>query len=322
MSRVVIAGRWDGGVPALPTGEALDAIRRGVLVGASDPGVVTVPFGTGPTFDEAVAALGSQASFVRVPTDASSSREAGEHVADSLRSGAAVIVEGGHNSSPDCGVGFLEGLLGAPAIDPRQPEALADALTRAQSVVAEAGADLVCAASTARPLLGLDSVLAVAPDLEPIEAQDTALTAALTQAFAHRPLGRRQLLDGADVHPARQRGSGAGGGVGAVIAAIGGRIVSTGDVLSQLLRLADVVSGVDLVIVAEPELSSPLLAESTLDCVTRAASTHALPVVAITHRSSLSHFEKAEWGLHGVFETEGSVTLEDAGRRVARTWLR
>ena len=322
MSRVVIAGRWDGGVPALPTGEAIDAIRRGVLAGASDTGVVTVPFGTGPTFDEAVAALGSQASFVRVPTDASSSREAGERVADSLRSGAAVIVEGGHNSSPDCGVGFLEGLLGVPGLDPRQPEALADALTRAQSVVTEAGADLVCAASTARPLLGLDSVLAVAPDLEPIEAQDTALTAALTQAFAHRPLGRRQLLDGADVHPARQRGSGAGGGVGAVIAAIGGRIVSTGDVLSQLLRLADVVSGVDLVIVAEPELASPLLAESTLDCVTRAAATHALPVVAITHRSSLSHFEKAEWGLHGVFETEGSVTLEDAGRRVARTWLR
>ena len=182
--------------------------------------------------------------------------------------------------------------------------------------------DLVCAASTARPLLGLDSVLAVAPDLEPIEDQDTALTAALTQAFAHRPLGRHQLLDGVDVHPARQRGSGAGGGVGAVIAAIGGRIVSTGDVLSQLLRLDDLVSGADLVIVAEPELSSPLLAESTLDCITRAAATHALPVVAITHRSSLSHFEKAEWGLHGVFETEGSVTLEDAGRRVARTWLR
>ena len=322
MKRVVVAGRWDGGVPASPTGEALDAIRRGVVAGAPEPTVLTVPFGTGPTFDEAVAALDSPASFVRVPTDASSSREAGERVADSLRNGSAAIVEGGHNSSPDCGVGFLEGLLGAPGIDPRQPEALADALTRAQALVSDAGVDLVCAASTARPLLGLDSVLAVAPDLEPIEAQDTALTAALTQAFAHRPLGRHQLLDGVDVHPARQRGAGAGGGVGAVVAAIGGRIVSTGDVLSQLLRLDDLVSGADLVIVAEPELASPVLAESTLDCITRAAATHALPVVAITHRSSLSHFEKAEWGLHGVFETEGSVTLEDAGRRVARTWLR
>ena len=322
MKRVVVAGRWDGGAPALPTGEALDAIRRGVLAGTSEPTVLTVPFGTGPTSDEAVASLRSQASFVRVPTQASSSREAGELVADALRNGGTVIVEGGHNSSPDCGAGFLEGLLDVPSIDPRQPETFADALTRAQSLVAEAGVDLVCAASTARPLLGLDSVLAVAPNLEPIEAQDTALTAALTQVFAHRPLGRHQLLDGADVHPARQRGSGAGGGVGAVIAAIGGRIVSTGDLLSQLLDLDDMLESCDLVIVAEPELSSPLLAESTLDCVTRAAATHALPVVAITHRSSLSHFEKAEWGLHGVFETEGSVTLEDAGRRVARTWLR
>ena len=322
MRRVVVAGRWDGGVPAAPTGEALDAICRGVVAGAPEPTVLTVPFGTGPTFDEAVAVLDSQASFVRVPTQASSSREAGERVADVLRNGGTVIIEGGHNSSPDCGAGFLEGLLDVPGIDPRHPEAFADALTRAQSLVAEAGVDLVCAASTARPLLGLDSVLAVAPNLEPIEAQDTALTAALMQVFAHRPLGRHQLLAGADVHPARQRGSGAGGGVGAVIAAIGGRIVSTGDLLSQLLDLDDMMEGCDLVIVAEPELSSPLLAESTLDCVTRAAATHALPVVAITHRSSLSHFEKAEWGLHGVFETEGSVTLEDAGRRVARTWLR
>ena len=316
MSCVVVAGRWDGGIPASSTGDALAAIGRGVLTGAPSSTVVTLPVGTGPTFDEAVAGLRSQASFVRVPTDASSSRAAGERVADSLGDGGTVIVEGGHNSSPDCGVGFLEGLLGAPRIDPRQPGVLAEALTHAQGLIADADVDLVCAASTARPLLGLDSVLAVAPDLEPTENQDTALTAALTQACAHRPLGRRQLLEGQDVHPARLHGSGAGGGVGAIIAAIGGRIVSTGDLLSQLLDLDD------LVVVAEPELSSPLLAESTLDCVTSAVAAHALPVVAITRRSSLSHFEKAEWGLHGVFETEGSVTLEDAGRRVARTWLR
>ena len=322
MSRVVVAGRWDGGLPALSTGDALAAIGRGVLTGAPSSTVVTLPVGSGPTFDEAVAALRSQASFVRVPTDASSSREAGVCVAETLGMQRTVIVEGGHNASPDCGIGFLEGLLGDSCIDPRRPEVLADALTRAQGLVADAGVDLVCAASTARPLLGLDSVLAVAPDLEPLENQDIALTAALTQAFAHRPLGRRQLLEGQDVHPARLRGSGAGGGVGAVVAAIGGRIVSTGDLLSQLLDLDDIMEGCDLVIVAEPELSSPLLAESTLDRVTSAAAAHALPVVAITRRSSLSHFEKAEWGLHGVFETEGSVMLEDAGRRIARTWLR
>ena len=320
MRRVVVAGRWDGASPLLPTGAALEEISRGVRVGCEGADVALLPFGSGPTFDEAVAACRAEASFVRVPTDARSTRDAGERVAQVLGQ-RMVVVEGGHNAFPDCGLGFLAGLLGAP--DPQVAgEELPGALTCAEELVAASGTDLVCAASTPRPLLGLDSVLAVAPDLEPIEAQDTALTAALTQAFAHRPLGRHQLLDGADVHPARQRGSGAGGGVGAVIAAIGGRIASTGDLLSSLLGLEAIIDGVDLVIVAEPELASPVLAESTLDCVARVAATHALPVVAITHRSSLSHFEKAEWGLHGVFETEGAVTLEDAGRRVARTWLR
>ena len=321
MSRVVVAGRWDGATPDLPTGEALNAIGRGVL-GASDSTVVTVPVGTGPTFEEAMAASRSQALFVRVPTEASSSLEAGRRVLDSLGDGGTVVVEGGHNASVDCGVGFLEGLLGYSGIDPRNTDSLGDALTRAQGLIADTDLDLVCAASTARPLLGLDSVLAVAPDLEPIETQDTALTAALTQAFANRPLGRRQLLAAQDAHPARHRGSGAGGGVGAVIAAIGGRIVPTGDLLSQALALEDILGDADLVIVAEPELSSPLLAESTLDAVTSAAGANALPVVGVTHRSTLSHFEKAEWGIHGVFETEGSVTLEDAGCRIARTWLR
>ena len=320
MRRVVVAGRWDGASPLLPTGAALEEISRGVRVGCEGADVARLPFGSGPTFDEAVAASRAQASFVRVPTDARSTRGAGERVAQALGQ-RMVVVEGGHNASPDCGLGFLAGLVGVPDCQV-VGEGLPEALTRAEELVAASGTDLVCAASTPRPLLGLDSVLAVAPDLQPIEAQDTALTAALTQAFAHRPLGRHQLLDGADVHPARQRGSGAAGGVGAVIAAIGGRIAPTGDLLSSLLGLEAIVDGADLVIVAEPELASPVLAESTLDCVTRVAATHALPVVAITHRSSLSHFEKAEWGLHGVFETEGSVTLNDAGRRVARTWLR
>ena len=320
MRRVVVAGRWDGASPLLPTGAALEEISRGVRVGCEGADVALLPFGSGPTFDEAVAACRAEASFVRVPTDARSTRDAGERVTQALGQ-RMVVVEGGHNAFPDCGLGFLAGLLGASDSQVAGEE-LPGALTCAEELVAASGTDLVCAASTPRPLLGLDSVLAVAPDLEPIEAQDTALTAALTQAFAHRPLGRHQLLDGADVHPARQRGSGAGGGVGAVIAAIGGRIASTGDLLSSLLGLEAIIDGVDLVIVAEPELASPVLAESTLDCVARVAATHALPVVAITHRSSLSHFEKAEWGLHGVFETEGAVTLEDAGRRVARTWLR
>ncbi|MBF0968576.1 MAG: glycerate kinase, partial [Actinomyces sp.] len=144
----------------------------------------------------------------------------------------------------------------------------------------------------------------------------------LTQAFAHRPLGRRQLIESSVGHPARGYGSGAGGGVGAIIAASGGRIVPTGVLLDDLLILDKALESADLVIVAEPELASPLLATSTLDSLTSAAAVHALPVVGCTVRSSLSHVERAEWGLHGVFETEARVTLREAGRRIARTWLR
>ena len=320
MRRVVVAGRWDGARPLLPTGVALEQIGRGLRAGGDGLDVVLVPFGSGPTFDEAVAACRSQASFVRVPTEASSTRQVGERVAAALGE-PRVVVEGGHGASPDCGLGFLAGLLGVAESDV-SGEGLGPALTRAEDMLGASGTDLVCAASTPRPLLGFDSVLAVAPDLNPIEEQDTSLTGNLMQAFAHRPLGRRLLLEDLQAHPGRMWGSGAGGGVGAVIAAIGGRIVGTGEVLADLTRLGAALTPADLVIVVEPELSSPLLAQSTMDTITNAAAELALPVVAVTVRSSLSRYERAQWGLHGVFETEARITLEKAGRRIARTWLR
>ena len=320
MRRVVVAGRWDGARPLLPTGVALEEIGRGLRAGGDGLDVVLVPFGSGPTFDEAVAACRSQASFVRVPTEASSTRQVGERVAAALGE-PRVVVEGGHGASPDCGLGFLAGLLGVAESDV-SGEGLGPALTRAEDMLGASGTDLVCAASTPRPLLGFDSVLAVAPDLNPIEEQDTSLTGNLMQAFAHRPLGRRLLLEDSKAHPGRMWGSGAGGGVGAVIAAIGGRIVGTGEVLADLTRLGAALTPADLVIVVEPELSSPLLAQSTMGTITNAAAELALPVVAVTVRSSLSRYERAQWGLHGVFETEARITLEEAGRRIARTWLR
>ena len=111
MRRVVVAGRWDGARPLLPTGVALGEIGQGVLAGCADAEPVLLPFGAGPTFDEAVAASRAQASFVRVPTDARSTRGAGESVAQALGQ-RMVVVEGGHNASPDCGLGILAGLVG------------------------------------------------------------------------------------------------------------------------------------------------------------------------------------------------------------------
>lgn len=136
-------------MPLLPTGVALEQIGRGLTDGADRLDVVSLPFGSGPTFDEAVAACRSQASFVRVPAEASSTREAGEHVAAALGK-PRVVVEGGHGPSPDCGLGFLAGLLGVAESDV-SGEGLGPALTRAEDMLGASGTDLVCAASTPRP---------------------------------------------------------------------------------------------------------------------------------------------------------------------------
>ena len=315
MKKVVVAGRWDGNGERR-SGGALEEIRRGILDVAPRARVFALPFGPGPTWDEAVVASSSSASFVRVPLGASSTRHYGSLVREHAASGGTVVVEGGHGEHPDYGLGFLSGLLATPAVH-ASDSSLEDALNAAEEFVSRTGVDLICSASTARPLLGLDSVLAVAPDLSAVDQQDTETTALLTRAFARRP-HRRELFAGPQVHPARAYGSGAGG----VVAAIGGRIVATGDLLARLTPLEAQLEEADLLLVAEPELASPLLAESTVDALTNAAATRALPVVGLTRRSSLSHVERAQWGLHGVFETEGSITLEDAGRRIARTWLR
>ena len=152
------------------------------------------------------------------------------------------------------------------------------------------------------------------------------LTGALAQAFAHRPLRRRQLPRGGPRQappgaslraPAQEEES------GAVIAAIGGRIAPTADFLADLLNVDDALEDADLLVVVEPELASPLLATSTLDALTRAAGELALPVVAATVRSSLAPLRtSADGACTATLETEASVTLDDVGRRIARTWLR
>jgi len=139
----------------------LGEIGQGVLAGCADAESAILPFGAGPTFDEAVAASRSQASFVRVPTDVASTREAGELVATALGE-SRIVVEGGHNASPDCGLGFLAGLLGV-ADSEVSGDALPTALARAEELVAASGTDLVCAASTSPPPLGPPPGLPVGP---------------------------------------------------------------------------------------------------------------------------------------------------------------
>ena len=311
-----------GSSPA--TLRALGAVASGITGARPGACCSLVPLGPGPVFDEAAAGA---FTAIRVPTGAPSTAPAGEAVRAALAGGGTVVVEGGHNAAVDCGFGFLTALTG---ISVREGDDLARslpaALDRAERIIADSGVDLVAAASTTRPLVGLDSVLAVAPGLEPRPGQDPGLTALLARELARRPRSRTLLAQAAPgpstgAGPASARGSGSGGGAAAVIAAIGGRIADTGALLVALGPLRHRLEGADLLVACEPDLSFPALAESCLDSITAAAAPWAIPVVALAARSTLSAHERAQWGLHGVFATDGALNLGAAGARIARTWL-
>ena len=97
--------------------------------------------------------------------------------------------------------------------------------------------------------------------------------------------------------------------------------MDTGALLVALGPLRRHLEGADLLVVCEPDLSFPALAESCLDAITAAAAPWAIPVVALAARSTLSAHERAQWGLHGVFATDGALGPGVAGARIARTWL-
>ena len=120
---------------------------------------------------------------------------------------------------------------------------------------------------------------------------------------------------------ARLPGAGAAGGVGAAAFLLGGRLLDTGAFAAQLYDIDTFVEQCDLLVVWEPQLHSPLLAERCLDILTQSAAQYAIPVVACAYETSLSSHERAQWGLHGIVEKRGD-SWESFGRRVARTWAR
>lgn len=323
--RVLIAGHWSGGSPSSPTAlAALEELSRGFLSAAAHWEVEMIPFGPGQAFQEAVSgARSSRYAPIVVPDDEQGSAWAGRKAREALESDLVPILEGGHPHSVDCGIGFISSLSGIEVSDPSTLEqTLPHALSTARKILA--GRDMIAAASTRRPLLGMSSVLALDPELNARSVQDRGLTSLLTRLLSTSEektlplLGTKPQPKGAGRIP----GSGAGGGVGAMVLAIGGRIIDTGLFLRDFLRLDERIADAELVLVLEAKLHSPNLSDSFLDVICDAAAQHALPVVAIGAESSLSAHERAQWGLNGQFITEGKHSLFQAGARIAQTWGR
>lgn len=323
--RVLVAGHWQGATPSHDPSAvaALGAVGEGFRAERGDWDVDLVPFGPSRAFTEALAGVPGHpwAPIVVEAWEATTGR-AGEAALAALHAGLVPVVEGGHTIDVDAGLGFLGALLGEKVTRERVVAGdLGAALVRARRALA--GRDLVAAASTTRPLLGLASTMAIGVDLGARPDQDRELTAALVRAYSTVGTGHRglPLAGGGDVDPSRLPGSGAAGGAAAVVAALGGRIVPTGTFLADTLGLDGRAAECDLVVVLEPHLDSPRLAEALLDSITGAAAAHALPVVALGVDSTLSPHEAAQWGIHGVVTTPaGPEALRNAGSRIAHTW--
>ncbi|WP_165215146.1 glycerate kinase [Schaalia sp. ZJ1691] len=349
MKHALVVGHWEGGAathfqdPLLP----LSAIAQGISDAAPGWAAHAIPFGPAETFRAACDGrvsveadrhgdhgLSSDATSrwvpLTVPLWAENTAEIGRQARDVLDGGGIPVIEGGHTIDSDAGLGFLGALTGIDLSDRHQLSAtLPRALDAGRELLRTS--DIIVAASTARPLLGLNSVLAVGVDLLPRDSQDRDLTATLTEVldrYRSRPgelaisssSSSMRTGDGQADNPGRIAGSGAGGGVGAMVAAIGGRLHPTGDVLAQVTHLDELMSQADLVVVVEPRMHSPVLAEASLDTITRRAAQWALPTVGVTQEHSLSNYERAEWGLHGVIEKTSEMDFHSVGMRMARTW--
>ncbi len=323
--RVLAAGHWAGGEPASPSAlAALATVGEGFASVRPEWGIDLVPFGPGPALVDALSSTGEHPyAPVVVGIEEASTAAAGAAAREALDAGLVPVVEGGHAIDVDCGFGFLSAFTGVDLSAGNLEEALPRAIAVGREILG--GRDLIAAASTARPLLGLNSVLALGVDLEARTTQDRALTALLSRVLAAPARSPLPLAGGSSADagaPGRAPGSGAAGGAAAMIAAIGGRIVPTGNFLRAALDLDARMERADLVVVLEPSLHSPHLADALLDVVTETAAAFALPVVGLGVDSSLSGHERAEWGLHGQFLTEGRIGLAEAGARIARTWTR
>lgn len=321
--------RLDVSLDVAPSsGQALEAVREGIVEVAPDAQVECVLFGAGADFIGSMAESGPKGHHaMSVPQHCVDAYQLGVDVSTAVEAGKQVALEAGHLQTASVWESFLEGALGltpGTLVDSAIPDDTAvEALCRLRDLWVQRPPLMVV--STQRPFIGLSSTLALTPSLNLRSDVSANYTGALRRVFdaAYQRNCQTFSLVSETLSPVSVAGSGAGGGIAAVIVAIGGRLIEAGEYLSAALQLTSVMDGCDVVVVLEPELHSPLLAEAQLDAITRAAGECALPVVAVGVDSSLSRHESAQWGLHGVMlAADNAQALRNIGMRIAHTWLR
>ncbi|MDF2977901.1 MAG: glycerate kinase [Actinomycetospora sp.] len=287
---------------------------------------------------ESASACGLHLVPERTPATATAatSRGVGELVAAAAGRGPSAIVVGlGGSACTDGGAGMLAA-LGAPARD-ADGAALADGggplahVARVDDLAAVharlGDVELVVAADVDHVLCGPQGAAAVfgpqkGADADTVAALDAALAAWGSVLAAAS--GRPDLVE--------QTGTGAAGGLGAALAALGARRVGGGELVREVAGLDEALAAADLVVTGEGRLDDQSLRGKLVSVVATRARERGVPCIALAGQVDLSVGEALEAGLEGAYSVsadagsveaalaEPAARLTDLAQGVAGRW--
>jgi glycerate 2-kinase len=273
------------------------------------------------------------------PLDASS-YGTGQVIRAALDHGCRTIVLGiGGSASTDGGAGMLQA-LGARLLDaagtelPRGGAALADLdrvdLDGLDRRITET--EVVLASDVDNPLLGARGAAAVYGPQKGAWPHDVALLDAALTRWAD--LVEAAVGDSGPPRPRDRAGAGAAGGVGFAAIAVLKAVQRSGiDLVLELVRFTDHLTGAGLVITGEGSLDEQTLHGKAPAGIAAAAATAGVPVVTVSGRVALADDELHSAGIQQAYaltqlEPDIERCIRDAGplleqlaQRLARDWL-
>ncbi|TDE88971.1 hypothetical protein EXU48_21930 [Occultella glacieicola] len=311
---VVLDGVGTAADPLTLARAGSSAAAADLLVGALGTGARRVVLGVG-----AVAVHDGGAGFLSRLTEVL------------LAEGAGPAGARGGGTQPGEAVAPGAGPPGAgPAGAPTSGTALGGRIAELRRALA--GTEIIVAAATDIPLLGLHgagAALSERPGISAADAQeierDVAVFAADLEDAAARasagehdgaassgPSGGGDLLAGGSARnshrhaerptPTRRAAySGAGGGLGFALALLGARVLAGADVVATEVGLDATIADADLVVTGSAVLDGDALHEGVPAAVGSRAMTHGLPVVTIAHEVHVNRRELARVGISAAY---------------------
>lgn len=256
-------------------------------------------------------------------------------VAAAVETGVREIVVGlGGTAVNDAGAGMLAA-LGAPPLDaagyalPYGGAALL-AVERLGGEPRTRGVRLVAATDVDAVLTGMRGATAVFGPQKGASREDVLLLDSALERFG----GVLQQLPTCPPMVAARPGSGAAGGIGAALLALGGEVVSGIHLVRQLTRLDVVLDEVDLVITGEGSFDAQSLQGKVVAGVAEAARDRGLPCLVVAGRASAGRREAAARGVTETYTlvqhfgdvelamTKPAEGLSALARRLAGQWSR